>query len=131
MPSRAREQRGNLPHELSSFVGRRAEVRAVKRLLAQSRLVTLTGPGGMGKTRLALRVAATMHRAALDGVWLVELDQVRDEALVPQTVAAVFGLREGHGRSPVDLLADHLADRQVLLVLDNCEHVATAAARLG
>jgi predicted ATPase len=85
---------GNLPAELTSFVGRRGEVAEVRRLLAGSRLVTLTGVGGVGKTRLALRAAAGLARAFGDGVWLVQLDQLRDEALVARAVAGALGLRE-------------------------------------
>jgi predicted ATPase/DNA-binding CsgD family transcriptional regulator len=128
MPSRAGQ--GNLPHELTSFIGRRAEVQAAKRELTRTRLLTLTGAGGVGKTRLAVRVAAALQRTYPDGAWLVELDQIRDETLVPQAVAAVFGLRERHGRPPATLLVDHLVERQVLLVLDNCEHVVAAVAKL-
>ena len=86
---------GNLPAELTSFVGRRGEVAEVRRLLVESRLVTLTGVGGVGKTRLALRAAAELRRAFGDGVWLVQLDQLRDEALAAQAVAGVLGLQPG------------------------------------
>ena len=86
---------GNLPAELTSFVGRRGELAEVRRLLADSRLVTLTGPGGVGKTRLALRAAAGLTRAFRDGVWLVQLDQLRDEALVAQAVAGGWACRTG------------------------------------
>src|SRR6516162_10531165 len=91
---------GNLPAELTSFVGHRGELAEVRRLLADSRLVTLTGVGGVGKTRLALRAAAGLRRAFQDGVWLVQLDQVRDEALVAQTVAGVLGLQDRAGFLP-------------------------------
>src|SRR6516164_6222534 len=122
---------GNLPAELTSFVGRRGELAEVKRLLAGSRLVTLTGIGGVGKTRLALRAAAGLRRAFRDGVWLVQLDQVRDEALVAQAVAGVLGLQDRAGFSPEAALAEYLAGRQLLLVLDNCEHVVDKAAKLA
>src|SRR5215467_317140 len=88
---------GNLPAELTSFVGRRGELAEVKRLLADSRLVTLTGIGGVGKTRLALRAAVGLRRAFRDGVWLVQLDQVRDEGLVAQAVAGALGLQDRAG----------------------------------
>jgi hypothetical protein len=88
---------GNLPAELTSFVGRRDELAEVRRLLAGSRLVTLTGLGGVGKTRLALRAAAELRRAFRDGVWLVQLDQLRDEALVAQVVAGALGLQDRAG----------------------------------
>ena len=122
---------GNLPAELTSFVGRRDEVAEVKRLLAGSRLVTLTGVGGVGKTRLALRAAAGLARAFPGGVWLVRLDQLREEALVAQAIAGVLGLQDRAGCSPAASLADYLAGRQLLLVLDNCEHLVDAAAKLA
>jgi predicted ATPase/DNA-binding CsgD family transcriptional regulator len=130
MAPRARVTR-NLPAELTSFVDRRDELAEVKRLLAGSRLVTLTGVGGVGKTRLALRAAAGLRRAFRDGVWLVQLDQLRDEALVAQAVAGALGLQDRAGDSPAASLAEYLAGRQLLLVLDNCEHLVDAAAKLA
>lgn len=121
---------GNLPAELTSFVGRRSELAEVKRLLASSRLVTLTGTGGVGKTRLALRAAVEMRRAFRHGVWLVQLDQVRDQALVAQAVAGALSLQDRAGRASAAALADYLAERQPLLVLDNCEHMVEAVAKL-
>ena len=122
---------GNLPAELTSFVGRRGELAEVRRLLAGSRLVTLTGVGGVGKTRLALRAAAGLRRAFRDGVWLVRLDQLRDEALVAQAVAGALGLQDRAGYAPAAALAEYLAGRQLLLVLDNCEHLVDAVAKLA
>jgi len=122
---------GNLPAELTSFVGRRGELAEVKRLLAGSRLVTLTGVGGVGKTRLALRAAAGLRRAFRDGVWLVQLDQVRDEGLVAQAVAEALGLQDRAGYAPDAALAEYLAGRQLLVVLDNCEHLTDAVAKLA
>src|SRR5215470_6699453 len=122
---------GNLPAELTSFVGRRGELAEVRRLLAASRLVTLTGPGGVGKTRLALRAAAGLARAFRDGVWLVRLDQLRDEALVAPAVAGALGLQDRAGYAPEAAVAEYLAERQLLLVLDNCEHVVDAVAKLA
>src|SRR5215469_16028014 len=119
---------GNLPAELTSFVARRGELAEVRRLLAGSRLVTLTGPGGVGKTRLALRAAAGLARAFRDGVWLVRLDQLRDEGLVTQAVAEALGLQDRTGYAP-EAAAEYLAGRQLLLVLDNCEHVVDAVAK--
>src|SRR5215472_1757733 len=122
---------GNLPAELTSFVGRRGDLAEARRLLAGSRLVTLTGVGGVGKTRLALRAAAGLARAFRDGVWLVQLDQLRDEALVAQAVARALGLQDRAGYAPAAALADYLAGRQLLLVLDNCEHLVDEAAKLA
>ena len=122
---------GNLPAELTSFVGRRGEVAEVRRLLSRSRLVTLTGVGGVGKTRLALRAAAELRRAFGDGVWLVQLDQLRDEALVAQAVAGALGLHPRSGFSPEAALAEYVADRRLLLVLDNCDHLVDAVAKLA
>src|SRR6516225_8323 len=122
---------GNLPAELTSFVGRRGELAEVRRLLAGSRLVTLTGVGGVGKTRLAVRAAAGLRRAFRDGVWLVQLDQLRDPALVAQAVAETLGLQDRAGYAPEAAVAEHLAGRQLLLVLDNCEHLVDAAAKLA
>src|SRR6516225_9703016 len=115
--------RGNLPAELTSFVGRRDEVAEVRRLLTGSRLVTLTGVGGVGKTRLALRAAAELRRTFRDGVWLVRLDQLRDQALVAQAIAGALGLQDRAGYAPAAALAEYLAGRQLLLVLDNCQHL--------
>jgi predicted ATPase len=120
-----------MPAELTSFVDRRDEVAEVKRLLAGSRLVTLTGIGGVGKTRLALRAAAGLARAFPDGVWLVRLDQLHEEALVAQAVAEVLGLQDRVGCPPAAPLAEYLAGRQLLLVLDNCEHLVDAVAKLA
>ena len=122
---------GNLPTELTSFIGRRDELAEVRRLLAGSHLVTLTGVGGVGKTRLALRAAAGLARAFPDGVWLVRLDQLRQEALVAQAVAGTLGLQDRAGCSPAASLAEYLAERRLLLVLDNCEHLVGAVAKLA
>src|SRR5262245_2198630 len=122
---------GNLPAELTSFVGRRGELAEVKRLLASARLVTLTGVGGVGKTRLALRAAAELRRAFRDGVWVVQLDQLRDPELVAQAVAEALGLQDRAGYAPAAALAEFLTGRQLLLVLDNCEHLVDATAKLA
>jgi non-specific serine/threonine protein kinase len=116
---------------LTSFVGRRREVTEAKRVLSASRLVTLTGPGGVGKTRLALKLAADVRRTFGDGVWLVELDQLRDSALVAHTVAESLGLRGQSGRPPMAALEEFLAERRPLLVLDNCEHLVGTVAALA
>ncbi|KWW99080.1 Protein kinase [Carbonactinospora thermoautotrophica] len=122
---------GNLPADVTSFVGRRREVTEVKRLLSTGRLVTLTGTGGVGKTRLALHVAADLQRAFTDGVWLVELAQLRDPALLVHTVAAALKLADLPGSGPAAVLAGQLKGKQLLLVLDNCEHLLDACAVLA
>ncbi len=115
---------------LTSFVGRAGPVREVAVLLDRGRLVTVTGPGGAGKTRLAGQVAGQVAGRFADGAWLAELAPVRDPALVPAVVAAALGVREQPGLSAAGALARVLARRQLLLVLDNCEHVIGAAAGL-
>ncbi|MET8149730.1 ATP-binding protein [Actinoplanes sp. NPDC049668] len=122
---------GNLPAEVTSFVGRRHEMTAVRRMLSTSRLVTLTGAGGVGKTRLGMRVGREMRRAFTDGVWLVELAELRDPDLVAVTVAEALGVREESVSPDAPGLATFLADRQALLILDNCEHLVGACADLA
>ncbi|GAA4483494.1 LuxR family transcriptional regulator [Rhodococcus olei] len=103
---------------------------AGRRLLSESRLVTLTGIGGVGKTRLALRIAQESRRVFDDGVWLIELGELGDPVLLADSVAAVLGLREVSSRPPLDLLVDYCAGRNLMLVLDNCEHLVEAVAEL-
>jgi predicted ATPase/DNA-binding CsgD family transcriptional regulator len=119
---------GNLPAALTSFVGRRRELGQAKRLLSVARLLTLTGTGGVGKTRLALRVAAEVRRVFSDGVWLVELADLRDPQLLPNTVATALGLRAT--ADPAAELVEFVEDRHLLLVLDNCEHMVEECAVL-
>jgi predicted ATPase/DNA-binding CsgD family transcriptional regulator len=126
----ARGSLGNLPAEVTSFIGRRHEVSGVRRLLATARLVTLTGTGGVGKTRLAQRVSLEMRRAFPDGVWLVELAELCDPDLLAVTVAEVLGVREESVSPDAPGLATFLADKQALLVLDNCEQIVGACADL-
>src|SRR5512135_85003 len=114
--------------ELTEFVGRRAELARVRAALEGARLVTLTGPGGIGKTRLALQVAAGAGRAFRDGVWLAELGELRDPGLLVTEVARSLGLTDKSARWGVASLADYLQHRQMLLVLDGCEHLADACA---
>jgi predicted ATPase/class 3 adenylate cyclase len=121
---------GNLPTTEDPLVGRDRELTDVAMLVRRHRLVTLTGVGGVGKTRLALHVAETVSDEFPDGVWLVALASVADPELVPSTVARVLGVRERAG-PPVAALADALGDRRLLLLLDNCEHVIDAVARLA
>jgi len=120
----------NLPLQLTSFVGREREMVQVRELLASNRLLTLAGPGGSGKTRLALAVAAEVARRFGDGVWLVELAPLSDPDLVPQAVASVLGVRESPDTPLVDSLRAHIGPRKVLLLLDNCEHLVGACASL-
>jgi class 3 adenylate cyclase len=120
----------NLPQQLTTFVGREHELAAVKEELAGTRLLTLFGIGGVGKTRLSLQVAAEVVSNHPDGVWFVELAPISDARLVPQAVATVLGVREEPGRSIQDALLQHVRDRSLLLVLDNCEHVIDACAAL-
>ena len=120
----------NLPQQVTSFVGRERELEEVKQWLARGRLVTLLGAGGLGKTRLALQVAANVPDDYPDGVWLVELAAQSDARLVPQAVASVLGLKEEAGRPVAETLVKYLKDRQLLLILDNCEHLVQACAEL-
>jgi predicted ATPase/class 3 adenylate cyclase len=124
--------RHNLPLQATSFVGRAAELAELRSLVSGgSRLVTIVGPGGIGKSRLALQVAAEAVDGAGDGVWLVELAPVADPELVARTVAAVLQFREEPGRPMLDTLVDVVGDRYLLVVLDNAEHVLGAAAKLA
>jgi non-specific serine/threonine protein kinase len=121
---------GALPADTTSFVGRKSDVAEVRRLVSGGRLVTLTGVAGVGKTRLALRVAASLGRSFPDGVWFTELEHLRDAALVAHTVSESLGIRDETGRPQLTVLAEYLRDRKLLLVLDNCEHLRETCARL-
>jgi predicted ATPase/DNA-binding SARP family transcriptional activator/DNA-binding CsgD family transcriptional regulator len=123
--------RHNLPRALTSFVGREREVVEVERLLGAAHLLTLTGVGGSGKTRLALEVAKGHVGAYPNGAWLVELAPLSEGALVPQAVAAALGVREQPNRPLISTLVNVLREQKVLLVLDNCEHLIGAAAHLA
>ena len=129
MTDAARSMHG-FPAALTSFVGRAAVLEEIAGQLSRSRLVTLTGPGGAGKTRLAGEVAKQVAGRFADGVWLAELAAVRDPAQVATVVAAALGIRDLPAAASADALANALAGRQLLLVLDNCEHVIGAAAEL-
>jgi predicted ATPase len=122
--------KGNLPVGTTSFIGRRAELGELAALLSASRLVTLTGVGGVGKTRLALAAAERAADRFRDGVWLVRLSAVADADLLAYTVAAAVRLVDQTTRPPLDVLVDHLADRRLLLILDTCEHLVDACADL-
>lgn len=131
----------NLPAALTSFIGRDKEIAELKLLLdpggregdpaSRARLITLTGPGGTGKTRLSLQTASQLLDMFVAGVWLVELASLNDPSLVPQSVAQTLGLREEANRSILDTLIDYLQTRDVLLILDNCEHLVAACATLA
>jgi len=122
--------RHNLPAPRDSFVGREQELSEIKRELAKTRLLTLTGTGGSGKTRLALQVTRGLVGAYPDGVWLVELAGLSEGTLVPQAVAGALGVRERPGQPITDTLNEALRTKQALLVLDNCEHLVETAAHL-
>jgi non-specific serine/threonine protein kinase len=120
-----------LPHEATSFVGRERDLEELDRLVAGSRLVTLTGPGGIGKTRLALHFARRAASSFRDGACMVELESLSDPALVPATVAAALGVSDAPRHALVDAIAERIRDRDLLIVLDNCEHLVEACADLA
>ena len=121
---------GNLPAEPNSFVGRERDLAELGTLLGEVRALTLCGPGGIGKTRLALRLAAELAPDYPDGAWLAELADVTDPDLVPRRVAATLGIREEPDRALADTLVDTLRSRRLLLILDTCEHLVDACAPL-
>ncbi len=120
----------NLPIQLTTFIGREREIDEAKSRLGSARLLTLIGPGGTGKTRLALQLAADLLPSFSDGVWLAELAPLADPALILQTIASVLGLREQLGMSLSELVSDYLRAKNILLVVDNCEHLVEACAQL-
>ena len=121
---------GNLPAEATSFIGRRRELAELRKKLTAARLVSLVGPGGVGKTRLAIRIGADLRRRFRDGAWLVELAEVRDPALIGNATLAALHLRDQAATEPRALLLSFLRDKELLLLVDNCEHVIGAAAVL-
>ena len=121
----------NLPQQPTSFIGRETQIEEVKARLGKSRLLTLVGAGGSGKTRLSLQVAADLLDGQGDGVWLVELAALSDPALVPQAVADVLGVQEQAGKPIQQTLVEALKAKRLLLVLDNCEHLVSACASLA
>jgi predicted ATPase/class 3 adenylate cyclase len=129
--ARTASVRGNLPSEATSFVGREGEMSELSRLAREHRLVTLTGVGGVGKTRLALRVASELVAEFADGAWLIELAPVSDPAAVADSAATALGITLQSGRSASDAIVEALSGRRLLIVLDNCEHVLGAAADLA
>ncbi|HVO90572.1 MAG TPA: tetratricopeptide repeat protein [Casimicrobiaceae bacterium] len=121
----------NLPHALTSFIGRERELDEIRELLVDARLVTLHGVGGLGKTRLSLQVAESVLEAFPDGVWFVELAALTDATRVAQSVASAIGVKEEAGRPVIEALAKYVSDRALLIVLDNCEHLIQACAEVA
>ena len=120
----------NLPRPITSFIGREEELNEIETLLTQTRLLTLTGAGGSGKTRLAIQAADESAHNYPDGAWWVELAPLADGNLLPQTIARVFGVKEKGGADPLDQVAIFIGERKLLLVLDNCEHLLADCARV-
>src|SRR6266513_691971 len=129
--ARPTRRSGNLPAEATSFIGRRRELAEVRKKLGAARLVSLVGPGGVGKTRLAVRIAADLARGFRDGAWLVELADVRDPALVSNAAMAALDLRDQAFTEPLALLLSYLKDKELLLMMDNCEHLLASAAQVA
>jgi predicted ATPase/class 3 adenylate cyclase/DNA-binding CsgD family transcriptional regulator len=129
--SRSALRRHNLPAALTSFVGREDTIRDIRLCFTTSRMITLIGPGGSGKTRLGIAVARTLVEEEAEGVWLVELASISDPAALPHAVARALSISERGGGSPLAAIADGIGPRPLLLVLDNCEHLADACARLA
>src|SRR5262249_57659802 len=122
---------GRLPEPLTPLIGRESEARETLLCLRAARLVTLTGPGGIGKTRLAIQVAQGVAEELPDGVWFADLAPLCDPTRVPEAAASVLGVRQQPGRSLGESLADFLRERHLLLILDNCEHLLSECARLA
>src|SRR6516225_10426818 len=120
----------NLPIQLTSFIGRERELAEIKRLLHSARLLTLTGPAGCGKTRIALQLASGLFEDYPNGVAWVGLETLADPGLVPQALASAMGVRERQGHPVTETLLDNLRSKTILLLLDNCEHVLSACAGL-
>jgi predicted ATPase/DNA-binding CsgD family transcriptional regulator len=120
---------GNLPAEVTNFVGRQRDIEQLRKMLAVGRLITLTGPGGVGKSRLARRFATSVRDTFPDGIWLVELGELRASDLLPFQVARAIGIKNSSG-DPMNLLAQHLAPKRLMLVIDNCEHMVSCVVEL-
>ena len=121
----------NLPEQLTSFIGRFEEINKIKGLLNQTRLLTLTGSGGSGKTRLAIQVAGDVIDEFANGVWFIELASLSEGSLLPPALAKEFGLKEEPNRSPELTLREYLKDKEILIILDNCEHLIGSCAELA
>ena len=128
--ARPKLRSGNLPLEATSFIGRRRELAELKRKLTTARLVSLVGPGGVGKTRLAIRIGTDLGRGFAAGAWLIALADIRDASLVANAAVAALDLRDQAAMEPLQILVSYLQDKQLLLVLDNCEHLLEASAGL-
>jgi predicted ATPase/DNA-binding CsgD family transcriptional regulator len=128
--ARPARRSGNLPAEATSFIGRRRELTEVRKKLTEGRLVSLVGPGGVGKTRLAIQIATDLRRGFRGGGWLVELAEVLDPALVSNAVMAAVDLRDQAASAPMAILLSYLRDKELLLVVDNCEHLLEAAGQI-
>jgi predicted ATPase/DNA-binding CsgD family transcriptional regulator len=128
--ARSARRLGNLPAAATSFLGRRRELAELRKRLSAGRLVSLVGPGGVGKTRLAIKMATDLARGFKDGAWLVELGEVQDQGLVPNAAMGALDLRDQASTEPLALVLAYLRDRNLLLVVDNCEHVLGAANQL-
>ena len=120
----------NLPASLTTFIGREKEQAEILQLISKYRLVTLVGSGGVGKTRLSLKVAAQVTGDYADGVWFVELAPIVDPLLVPRITTIAIGLRDEPQRPVIDMLSDYLREKKMLILLDNCEHLVDACAQL-
>src|SRR6185503_4471988 len=130
LPDQTHEQKTNLPIPLTSFIGREKEVERVQQRLAEYRLVTLIGAGGIGKTRLSQHAARQLLNNYADGIWLVELASLSDPTLVTQSVATVFGIQQGtNSNTLMEMLIHFLHTKSILLILDNCEHLLDACAQ--
>jgi predicted ATPase/class 3 adenylate cyclase len=121
----------NLPTQLTTFIGREKEIVELKGELDEHRLVTLTGSGGTGKTRLSLQVAADLLEKFDHGVWIVELAPLTDAELIPQTILSAIGIQEQQGKTPIEVLKEYLHEKKTLILLDNCEHLIEASAKVA
>jgi hypothetical protein len=121
----------NIPQQVTSFIGRERELDEIKDLFERTRLLTLLGMGGLGKTRLSLQVGADLLDQFPDGVWFVDLAPIKDPSLVPNAAAQVVGVREESGKALTQTLCEHVRQRKLLFILDNCEHLVSACASLA
>jgi predicted ATPase/DNA-binding XRE family transcriptional regulator len=130
-PLYLKHHKNNLPAELTSFIGREKEIAQIKQAICEHRLVTLTGSGGTGKTRLSLKVAADLLDEFPNGAWFIELAPLTDGNLISQTIISVLNLHADNGRTALQFLCDYLGEKKTLLILDNCEHLIEACGKLA